>query len=157
MSKIRIPRSIRVLATVFAFGLALNTISLAQVSKGVILGTVSDQTGAVMPGAEVEVTAVGTGVARIMVTGEDGNYRIVNLDPGEYSVRAILPGFKPKTVQGIILQVDQRARIDVELEVGEVSDEVTVQGVTPIIATDQATVGEVIEREKVLELPLNGR
>ena len=136
MSKLRIPRSIRVLATVFAFGLALNTISLAQVSKGVILGTVSDQTGAVMPGAEVEVTAVGTGVARIMVTGEDGNYRIVNLDPGEYSVRAILPGFKPKTVQGIILQVDQRARIDVELEVGEVSDEVTVQGVTPIIATD---------------------
>ena len=58
----------------------------------------------------------------------------------------MLPGFKPKTVQGIILQVDQRARIDVELEVGEVADEVTVQGVTPIIATDQATVGEVIER-----------
>ena len=157
MSKFPTIRSLWVLAVAFAFGLALNTVSLAQVSKGVILGTVSDQTGAVMPGAEVEVTAVGTGVARVMVTGEDGNYRIVNLDPGEYSVRAMLPGFKPKTVQGIILQVDQRARIDVELEVGEVADEVTVQGVTPIIATDQATVGEVIEREKVLELPLNGR
>ena len=86
-----------------------------------------------------------------------GGYRVGSLAPGEYSVQASLPGFKLQIVEGIVLQVNQIARIEIELAVGEVTDEVTVTGGTPFIATDHATVGEVIDTQQILELPLLGR
>ena len=137
--------------------LVLTSVTMAQVSNGVILGTVRDASGGVVPGVDVMVTDVATGVERRAITGSEGNYRVVNLSPGEYSVRAEMPGFQAQLIEGIILQVAQRARIDVALAVGEVTQEVTVQGRTSIIETDNATVGEVIDSRKVLELPLNGR
>ena len=137
--------------------LVLTSVTLAQVSNGVVLGTVRDASGGVVPGVDVVVTDVATGAEHRAITGSHGNYRVVNLSPGEYSVRAEMPGFQTQLVEGIVLQVAQRARIDVTLAVGEVTQEVTVQGTTPIIETDNATVGEVIDSRKVLELPLNGR
>ena len=143
--------------TVLVLAVVLTSVPLAQVSHGVILGTVRDATGGVVPGVDVVVMDVGTGAEHQAVTGSQGNYRVVNLSPGEYSVRAEMPGFQTQLIEGIVLQVAQRARIDVSLQLGEVTQEVTVQGMAPIIETDNATVGEVIDTRKVLELPLNGR
>ena len=103
----------------FVLALVLTSVTLAQVSNGVILGTVRDSSGGVVPGVDVVVTDVATGAEHRAITGSQGNYRVVNLSPGGYSVRAELPGFQAKLIEGIILQVAQRARIDVVLEVGE--------------------------------------
>ena len=138
------------------FILAGSTLA-AQVTTGTILGTVTDQTAARLPGVEVLVTNVGTGSEHTILTDEEGSYRVGSLEPGEYTVRALLPGFKLKTVRGIVLQVNQIARIEIELVVGEATEEVTVVGGQPVIETDHATVGEVIDSKQVLELPLNGR
>ena len=131
--------------------------ALAQEAQGVIVGIVQDKTRAVVPGVEVTVTDVGQARSRVTITGDAGNYRVGNLDPGEYEIRASLVGFETTVLTGIVLQVGQIARIPITLSVGEVSQELTVESVSPIIQTDHATVGEVIDTTKVTELPLNGR
>ena len=126
--------------------------------KGVILGVVQDQTGGFMPGVEVTITDLGQGLARTVVSGDTGNYRLGNLNPGEYEIRASLSGFETAVLSGIVLQAAQVARIPITLNVGEVTTEVIVEGATaPIIETDHASIGEVIDATKVRELPLNGR
>ena len=137
--------------------LVLTSVTLAQITTGTIVGTVTDQTGARLPGVDILVTNVRTGSKYGIPTDNEGSYRVGSLQPGEYTVQASLPGFKLQTVEGIVLQVNQIARIEIALAVGEVTDEVTVTGGQPIIATDHATIGEVIESKKLLELPLNGR
>ena len=87
------------------FILAGSTLA-AQITTGTILGTVTDQTAARLPGVEVLVTNVGTGSEHTILTDEEGSYRVGSLEPGEYTVRALLPGFKLKTVRGIVLQVN---------------------------------------------------
>ena len=137
--------------------LVLTSVTLAQITTGSIVGIVTDQTGARLPSVDVVVTNVLTGSEYSIVTDAAGGYRVGSLGPGEYAVQASLPGFKLQRVEGIVLQVNQIARIEIELAVGEVTDEVTVTGGTPFIATDHATVGEVIETKQILELPLLGR
>jgi hypothetical protein len=145
---------------VFSLGLLVGCMAafgLAQRNTGTILGTVTDPSGASIVGAEVVVTNSGTNEKRTMVTGDTGNYVMENLSPGTYEVMASVAGFKSKSIKGITLLFDQRARIDIGLEVGEMTEQISVEGVAPIIATDQSSVGEVVETKKVLELPLNGR
>ena len=137
--------------------LVLTSVTLAQVTTGTIVGIVTDQTGARLPGVDVLVTNVRTGSEYGIPTDNEGSYRVGSLQPGEYTVQASLPGFKLQTVEGIVLQVNQVARIEIELAVGEVTDEVTVTGGQPIVETDHATVGEVMTSKKIMELPLNGR
>ncbi len=123
-----------------------------------LVGTVKDPSGAVLPGAEVTVSGQSTGVVRRAVTNESGNYSVERLQPGEYSVAAELSGFKRSVVRGVVLQVADRARVDITLPLGEVSDEVFVEGAgRPIIQTENATLAEVVGEEQVRELPLNGR
>ncbi|MCW5980088.1 MAG: carboxypeptidase regulatory-like domain-containing protein [Bryobacteraceae bacterium] len=129
----------------------------AQVSSGTILGTITDGSGGSIAEVTVTVTDVATNWQRTVRTANDGTYVAPNLRPGEYRIAASAPGFRPQTVQNIVLQVDQHARIDMMLQVGEVTEAITVVGAPPVIASDSATIGEVVDNRKVLELPLNGR
>ena len=129
----------------------------AQVTTSTVLGTVTDQSAAVIPAAQITLTDVGTGSQRTTISGEDGGYVIENLKAGEYQVLVSKSGFKQTTVRGIVVQVAQRARVNVTMEVGEITDQLDVQGTVSLIETDSSSVGKVIATRDVLGLPLNGR
>ena len=128
-----------------------------QSTTATITGIVSDITGAVLPGVEVTVTNEGTNLTRNLITNESGNYTAPQLPIGSYRVEAVLPGFQTAVRSGITLNVDQRARIDLVLQVGQVTEIVEVSAEAPLIQTEDSSVGTVIDQQKVSELPLNGR
>ncbi|MBM3801964.1 MAG: TonB-dependent receptor [Acidimicrobiia bacterium] len=129
----------------------------AQVSTATLTGLVRDPSGAVMPNVKVTVTNVETNISREVQTNETGTYRIAALNPGNYTVEAELAGFKKAVLPGIVLQVNQQGRIDITLEVGEVTETITVEGAAPIIDTESPMIGGVVDETKVIGLPLNGR
>jgi hypothetical protein len=131
--------------------------SLAQVTSGTILGTVTDNSGAAMPGVQVIITEVNKGTSQAYSTDELGNYNAPFLIPGTYSVSVQRDGFKKETKSGVELQVDQKARVDFMLQVGAVSETVEVVASAPLVRSDSAELGEVIQERAVRELPLNGR
>ncbi len=139
------------LLSVFVLGLAY-----AQ-TQGEITGVVSDPSGAVVAGAENRVKNVETGLSRQVLTNAQGVYRFPSLYPGMYEVRAAHSGFQSAVRSGIDLQVQQVARIDFELGVGPVTESVQVTGGAPLLDTESATAGTVIENRRIVELPLNGR
>src|SRR5438067_12689479 len=122
-----------------------------------ISGTVKDQSGAVLPGVEVTATNTGTGVSRNAVTNETGGYVLPNLPIGPYRLETALPGFRTFVQTGIVLQVNTSPVINPVLEVGQVSETVEVQANAALVETRNAGVGSVVENERILELPLNGR
>ncbi len=126
--------------------------STAQVS-----GAVKDQTGAVLPGAEVTMTQTETGLKRTTVTDETGSYSLPNLPIGPYRLEASLPGFRSYAQSGIVLQVNSNPVMNIVLQVGQVSDEVEVQANAALVETRSTAVGQVMENVRILELPLNGR
>src|SRR6185295_6319733 len=93
-----------------------------------IVGTVTDPTGAVVPGVSITVSSKATGLTRKTSTNQSGNYAAPLLPVGTYSVAAEVNGFKKKTVTGILVEVNQESRVDIALEVGSVTDSVTVSG-----------------------------
>src|SRR5207253_5742541 len=93
---------------------------IAQVSTSTILGVVNDQSGAAMAGAQVTVKDMGTGLDYVVSTGTDGNYIVENVKPGQYRVSATKPGFKETVLQGINILVGERARINIQMELGAV-------------------------------------
>jgi outer membrane receptor protein involved in Fe transport len=122
-----------------------------------ILGVVEDSTGAVVPGVSITATHIATGQIRRVVTGESGTYVFALMPPGEYTVRAEREGFKADVRSGLILQLNQKARVDFRLEVGAVGESVEVSARGVILNTDDATLGNVVEQRRVIDLPLNGR
>jgi hypothetical protein len=141
-----------------AVWLAAATLPLtAQNIRGTILGTVRDASGSVIPGAVVKVTQPTTGLTRSEITNASGEYLIPQLPVGAWVLDVEHAGFKHSQRTGIVLEVDQKLRQDVTLEVGQVTDSVAVEAGAPVISTDSATVGNVVENKKVTELPLNGR
>src|SRR5215218_5792472 len=118
-------------------------IASAQTS-GEITGQVSDQTGAVAPNAQVTATNVDTNVARSTVSNDAGVYSFPNLIPGHYSVKVSASGFATVTKTGIELQVQQTARVDFALAVGETSQTVEVNASAQQLITENATVGTVV-------------
>src|SRR5436189_5856893 len=122
-----------------------------------ISGTVKDQSGAVLPGAEVTLTQTETGLTRNAVTNETGSYTLTNLPIGPYRLEASLPGFRTYVQNGIVLQVNSNPVINATLEVGQVSETVEVQANAALVETRNTAVGQVIENQRILELPLNGR
>src|SRR3954470_2886156 len=126
-----------VLAVICA--LAAPRLAFAQVDRATVNGTVKDSGGAVVPGATVTVTNLATNVATTQQTTEAGSYFAVNLIPGHYRVDVELSGFK-KYSQAIVLEVGQRARVDATLTVGNVSESVSVQGTTPLLNNNDATL-----------------
>ncbi len=122
-----------------------------------VTGTVVDPTGAVVVGAKVVATNIDTGVARDTVTNGAGNYLITALLPGAYRVSSEATGFKQIKREPITLAVDQVARIDFKMEVGESSQSVTVESSAILLDAATSTVGNVVENQRIAELPLNGR
>src|SRR3989442_6305356 len=122
-----------------------------------IRGTVKDPWGAVLPGVEITVTQTDTGIARNAVTNETGSYVLPNLAVGPYKLEAALPGFRTFVQTGIVLQVNGSPVLNPVLEVGQVSEQVEVQANAAMVETRNAGVGQVIENQRILELPLNGR
>jgi hypothetical protein len=129
----------------------------AQAITGTILGTVADSSGAVLPGVTINATNTGTNQLRTTITNESGGYSLPSLQIGSYRVEAELAGFKKEIRSGITLQLDQRARIDFVMQVGQVSDALEVVAEAPLVQTDDSSIGAVIDYKKVVELPLNGR
>ena len=139
------------------FILALSCASLFAQATAQISGTARDQSGAVLPGVEITVTQTDTGITRTTVTNETGSYVLPNLAVGPYRLEAALPGFRTYAQTGIVLQVNSSPVVNVALEVGQVSEQVEVQANAALVETRTAGVGQVIENERILELPLNGR
>jgi len=130
--------------------------ALAQ-ADGSISGVIRDASGAVIPGAMVTVTNPATNQVRSAISNEAGVYNFPVLQPGKYNIKVELPGFRTITQNDVELQVQFAARIDFTLQVGDVSQTVEVEGTTALIATENATVGTVIENKRIVEMPLNGR
>ena len=122
-----------------------------------ISGAVRDQSGAVLPGVEVVATQTDTGIARNVITNETGSYVLPNLAIGPYRLEAHLPGFRTYVQTGIVLQVNASPVVNPVLEVGQVTEQVEVQANAAMVETRNAGVGQVIENQRILELPLNGR
>lgn len=122
-----------------------------------ITGIVTDTSEAVMGGVEITVTNVATGSSRRATTNEQGNYSVPFLQPGQYRISALAPGFKPLSRDGINLVVDQVARIDIRMEVGQVTEAIEVVGDPVMVDSSNATLGVVVENRRVVDLPLNGR
>jgi len=145
-------------ATFMVWALLGITSSYAQVTTGTILGTVTDSSGAVVAGTTVTATNELTGFSRVATTGADGAYLIQFLPIGKaYQVEARHDGFKTDLKKGIPLQVGENARVDIQLEVGQVTERVEVSSAVPLIDTYSATKGEVVDSVRLTELPLNGR
>src|SRR5262245_48474344 len=121
-----------------------------------ISGTAKDATGAVLPGVEVKVTQTDTGVSRNVVTNETGSYVFPNLPLGPYRLEATLPGFRTFVQTGVVLQVGSSPSIDITLEVGQVTEQIEVEANAALVETRSSAIGEVVENERILELPLNG-
>ncbi|MBL8209145.1 MAG: TonB-dependent receptor [Bryobacterales bacterium] len=131
--------------------------ALSQTLDTGILGTVTDPSGAAVAGATVTITQTATAVRRGTVTAADGKYDVRYLVPGEYSVQVTASGFRAATATSLTLQINQQARLDVALQVGDVQQTVEVSAASPLLQTENATLGEVVGRERIVNLPINGR
>ena len=130
---------------------------LAQDNTATISGQVLDATGSAVPGARVKAHSPQTGLERATTTAETGNYTLPLLPLGAWEVTVEKDGFKKSVQTGITLQIDQRARVDFQLQVGTASESIQVTGEMPLTQTDTSSLGSVIDNQKVVEMPLNGR
>ena len=132
-------------------------LALAQQGRGTILGTVTDSSGAAVANAAVRVTSRATNQTIETRTTSDGLFQASNLAVGEYSLTVEQQGFRKVVRSGIQLQVDQRAQVDIRLEVGQLAETIEVQGEAPLVDTSNTSIGKVVDQKRVAELPLNGR
>lgn len=150
---------VRLLAALCALQMALLLLPAAVFAQatGQINGLVVDASDAILPGVTVEATNLATGLVRSATTGGDGLYTIPLLPPGDYDVKASLQGFRSAVQQKIRVTVSETANIAFKMEVGQVSETVSVVGTATLVETANATHGIVIDNQKVVDLPLNGR
>ncbi len=145
-------------AAIRLFLLASCCVSLSgQTVSTEIFGLVSDSSGAVIPSATIRVTRVATGDLRVAKANDSGNYIFPLLDIGEYEITCTAQGFKTEVVRKLTLQLQQKLRLDFHLQVGERAEMIEVTATTPLLRTEDATLGSVVEAKRVVELPLNGR
>ena len=129
----------------------------AQQITGTVTGIATDRTGAVVPGVAIKVTSVQTNVTRETTTDGSGAFSVPFLPAASYTLDATAKGFRPFQVSAFVLQVGQTARVDLALEVGDVTQTLSVSGNAEALQTESASVGAVISAEKIVDLPLNGR
>lgn len=140
-----------------ALTLGLPSASNGQDATGKILGTVTDQQGAVIPGAKITVTNTATKIARETVTDKDGNFQVLALPIGTYVITVEREGFKKEVSPEQKLQINQALRIDPKLEVGSISETIEVAENAAAVETVNATLGQSVTSRPLLNLPLNGR
>ncbi len=137
--------------------LGLVWMAIAQSPQGSIIGAVTDSQGSSIPGVEVVARNVGTNLLFRSTTSQDGGFTMVALPIGDYEISASVPGFKAFRRTGIRLEVAQRLRLDISLEVGEVTELVEVRAEIARVQTEDSSLGTVVESKRIAELPLNGR
>ncbi|HEY4047571.1 MAG TPA: carboxypeptidase-like regulatory domain-containing protein, partial [Acidobacteriaceae bacterium] len=142
---------------ILTISLVLSCVAFGQVTTGTILGSVHDSSGAAVSGATLTITDTGKGTVTTYQTDDAGAYNAPFLIPGSYNIVVEKQGFKRGASNNVVLDVDQKARVDFTLEVGQVSDTVEVTAVAPLIRMDSAELGEVVGKTQVQALPLNGR
>jgi hypothetical protein len=143
---------IRVFLSILLFTFTLTAQTGAELG-----GTVRDSSGGLVPGVSVAVTKLDTHVVRNTVTNESGFFVVPLLQPGEYQIRLTKDGFKAVTESGLVLQVNEQARQDFTMELGALVEAVTISGSMPLLETATAARGQVIDNQKIVDLPLNGR
>ncbi len=137
--------------------LCLPILMFGQSSDAVVVGIITDASGAAVSGATVSAVNSATGVSRNVTTNETGAYRIGPLVPGTYEVRTTLSGFKSKVQSNVILETGATVKIDVSLEVGDVSERIEVTAAAPMLQTQEASVGGVVTTSQLQRIPVNGR
>jgi len=138
--------------------LALTDFAFAQAgATAQINGTVRDASGGVLPGVDVTATQTDTNFSRATVTDANGNFVISNLPVGPYRLNAMLSGFRTFQRTGIVLTVNADPTIPIELGIGELSETVSVEAAAPLVETRSPSIGQVVDNERIEELPLNGR
>jgi hypothetical protein len=151
MSKLRSALAAGALCCLFA------GLSQAQTITGTITGQVSDPSGAAIPNAKVTATHAGTNVSTSAESNEAGIYSLLFLPVGSYTVSVEQPGFKRTVLGPFQLEVNQTARVDVALQVGQVTEQVEVTAVAPVLQTETATTGDTISASHATNIPLKGR
>jgi Carboxypeptidase regulatory-like domain len=131
--------------------------AFAQSTSARIVGAVADGGGQALPNVTVKVTSLETGAVRAAATDGEGNYSVPNLPIGSYEVAVEASGFKRFAQRSVRLTVDQTARVDIKLEVGQVSESVTVEGGAPLVESERSAIGQIVENKTIVQLPLNGR
>lgn len=145
------------LASLLLF-LALAFRSGAQVNTSAIAGAITDESGSVVPNASISVVHVDTGLERKTQSGEAGEYVFPQLPPGRYELTARAPGFQGAVVKDLVLAIAQREVVNVTLKLGQVAEEVTVSAqASQLKESETASLGQLIERRTIQDLPLNGR
>ena len=153
----------RLLLRVFAFGLTVicagffARFAQAQLTNGDVIGTVTDTSGAVIPGAQVTLTNTGTDIVASTTTNGTGDYTFNLLNPGQYTVTIEAKGFKKLVIPGFALAAGDRLRENADMEAGSVEETVQVSAAAPLLQTDSSTVQSTVTEQSVQDLPLNGR
>ena len=146
-------RPIRILAIAFICA----AVAVAQTNRGGISGTVSDQSGAIVPGAAVIVTNVGTNETKRLTTSEAGTYAATSLEPVTYRIEVEATGFKKAVVEQVKVDTATTATVNVTLQTGNVKTEVNVTAEAPLINAESGTSGQTITERQIVEMPLNNR
>jgi len=128
-----------------------------QYGSGVLLGTVTDPSGGVVPSAKVEARNKATNETREFTTDDSGNFQFNALPAGTYSVLVTASGFKQSKFDDVLLRVNSQLRLDVPLQLGTAAESVQVHGETPQLQTNTAVIGTVVDNRTVRELPFNQR
>src|SRR6476660_7234744 len=128
-----------------------------QISTAQLSGKVTDTSNAVLPGATVTVTQIETGAVRSAVSDADGSYLVSNLSPGPYRLEVALQGFRTYVQTGIVLQVAATPTINVVLAIGTLDETVSVEAAAPLVDVKSAGISDVVDNERIVELPLQGR
>src|SRR5579871_72068 len=144
--------------TRLVFGFFLACVAVwGQTSTAQMNGTVRDASGLAVPGAAVKATQTATGLVRNATSGTDGSYVITNLPIGPYMLEISKDGFTKYVQAGIVLQVDSNPTVDASLKIGSVTEQVVVQADAALVETRSTGIGTVVDTQRVLEMPLNGR
>ncbi len=131
--------------------------AFAQFETATVLGTVKDATGAVLPNATVTLRNTGTGVTATSRTDENGDYQFFNVRIGVYQVTAEAPGFSKAVADNVQIVVNARQRVDLAMRAGQVTETVVISDSAVQLETESSDRGQVIRREQIVNLPLNGR
>ncbi len=143
-------------STLMLLGLCLN-LGAQSTAVSQVSGVIQDATGAAIPGAVVTITNVDTAADRSLVTAEDGSYTFANLPVGPYRLNVSKDGFTTYVRSGIVLQVNSNPQINVSMKLGSVSEQVEVKADAAMVETTSNGIGQVIDQQRVVDLPLNGR
>jgi len=148
---------VRVVLVVLVLLATITSLAVAQITTATISGTIKDETGGVLPGVDVVVANLETGLTRSAVSDAQGYFAVPGLTPGRYEARASLQGFATGVQSGIVLAVAQQAALTLVLKVGTASETITVSGESPLVEVRTSALSAVVTEKTIEELPLNGR